>query len=538
MGLQWERHICTAKVGDVAVSTPAGSPFRGVTELSPDRGPTGPTLSSATVMMRGNRRNGTHRSQPPVGADSRPGTHAPVSSAFGSPSMVRRLALRRLPFGRLRLPLGASSLLGRWWSIEPWVPLLMTPARPIDMMPARHAPRPPTGRGVAVDGHESGKNEMKRKGPRGQEIAVLALLVAASLALSGLARAHGAPVTPALGGVTAIATNGNSDFACALSGGSVWCWGENEDGQLGDGSETTRTKAVQVKEVSGATTFAVGSFHACAIVKDGKVICWGDNSHGELGGGTDDDELKRATVVGISGATSVAAGEGWTCAVAGGKLWCWGDGYPNADEDVDEPGSPTAQDEFGDPLSLGLPLTRISGSLNELCGIAVTAAVCFGDEISEYSDAEIDDEAVAKRTIGSVELAVSDFHACARLGTGRVRCWGSNDEGELGDGTTDDRGKPVDVGGLTGAVSIATDAGRSCAVSNGGKVSCWGLDLGSKPRQQTSFPKAASVAVGSRFQCVVASGSGEVWCAGENDLGQLGNGTTKSSSKPVRVIKT
>lgn len=371
--------------------------------------------------------------------------------------------------------------------------------------------------------------------------------------------ASGAPTAPtgALTSVTAIALAENAGWACALSGGSVWCWGENENGQLGDGATAMSTAAVQVKGVSGATAIALGYDHACALVAEGRVICWGNNSDGELGGGSDDDEIHIATVVGVRGATSIAAGEGWTCATVPGKLLCWGSGYPNEDADrfdfsglvlpteassvttnkpaAVKPGVPTDKGTLGFPLSFGVPLTKIYAGTSELCGTAATLVFCLGDEISDSVDEEIDDEVVGRRTIGTVELAVADSHACARLLTGRVRCWGSNDDGQLGDGTTDERVRPVDVVGVTGAKSIAAEFGRTCAVSNGGKVSCWGEDLGLKPQPQAGFPAASAIATDTGSLCVLASG--EVWCAGDNEYGQLGNGTTKASTKPVRVLK-
>ena len=130
-------------------------------------------------------------------------------------------------------------------------------------------------------------------------------------------------------GVLAIA-NGYA-HACALtSAGAVLCWGNNGEGQVGDGSTTDRFVPVPVAGLSaGVIAITANGLHSCALTAMGSVQCWGDNHHGQLGDGRTTDRLTPVTVAGLgTSVTGLAAGNYHSCAViSDGSLRCWGDNY-------------------------------------------------------------------------------------------------------------------------------------------------------------------------------------------------------------------
>jgi len=147
---------------------------------------------------------------------------------------------------------------------------------------------------------------------------------------------------------------------------------------------------------------------------------------------------------------------------------------------------------------------------------------------------------------GATALAAGENHACALLAGGAVKCWGSNNFGALGNGTTVGISTlPVTVSGLSGATAIATGYSLSCAVVSGGGVRCWGSNsrgqLGNGttggssnvPVAVTGLTGATGVAAGQLHVCALVAGTVECW--GDNATGELGNGTYTSSPTPVVV---
>jgi len=269
------------------------------------------------------------------------------------------------------------------------------------------------------------------------------------------------PVT-ALGITHAVTVAASFGYSCAvLGGGTIQCWGRNEDGQLGDGSATDRSVPVTVSGITNAIDVAAGHEHTCAILSDGTVQCWGSNGNGQLGDGTTTNRSVPVTVPNITDAIVVAAGGQHTCAVLkGGAVQCWGYGQQG------QLGSGTTN--FAGP-SYGSPTpVPVSGITN---AVAVAAGLMF---------------------------------SCAILSDGTVQCWGSNGNGQLGDGTTTNRSVPVTLPNITNAIAVAAGDEHTCAVLSGGTVQCWGSNV--------YTPNYVPIGTG-----------------------QLGNGSTTNSSVPVTV---
>ena len=235
-----------------------------------------------------------------------------------------------------------------------------------------------------------------------------------------------------------------SEFACALgSDGTPWCWGANESGQLGNGSNDSANAATPIIGTSFAQLSA-GARHVCGIKSNGTVWCWGDGSQGQLGNGSQKGSSVPILVgkVAASPDRPMALGNDFSL-VLGAK----GSKNPSA----------WGANTFG---QLGNASTTNSGAPSDLLGLL--SADLLGGALFSGSSAE---------------------HACARLGD-RLFCWGANVFGEVGDGTTIDRASPVQIfdaktelsklGGSTHAVALG---GRhTCAITARGDVLCWGAN--------------------------------------------------------------
>ena len=312
---------------------------------------------------------------------------------------------------------------------------------------------------------------------------------------------------------TTIAVGGN--YSCVVrADGAVSCWGGNESGQLGDNSTTQRLAPVVVSGIDGSSSTAKAESvasavtHSCALMATGAVKCWGGNSYGQLGDGSQFDRLTPVTVTGIDGssnasrAVAMSVGGDQSCAImVDGSARCWGR---------------NDHGQLGDG-------TTIDGS----------APVAVGD-----SDGSAPDSTV-------VSIALGDNHSCAVYEDGSARCWGANDRGQLGDGSTVEQHTPTVVSGIDGATSatsgsqIAAGGSNSCVTFVNGSLSCWGANSSGQigdgtyidrdvPTAVLGFDGSAAssyvavVDVASSFACAsLVDGRGKCW--GANSYGQVGS---------------
>jgi alpha-tubulin suppressor-like RCC1 family protein len=255
---------------------------------------------------------------------------------------------------------------------------------------------------------------------------------------------------PGISGVTALSAGGGENagtprtfygHTCALTGGTVWCWGADESGQLGDGAfQVSRPTPAPVGGLgSGATAVAVGDRHSCAVVA-GAVQCWGADAAGQLGdGGSQNQSAPRQAVA--AGALAVAAGSSHSCAVVGPAgseaLSCWGD---NSSGQVAGGVNTPALERTPLQPDLGFPFhpTGVAAGNAHTCAFTRGAAgpVCFGSDASAELGLPPAPRGLNVLSLPSVQaLAAGYHHGCALLGDGSLRCWGDDTWGQLGNGT-------------------------------------------------------------------------------------------------------
>jgi alpha-tubulin suppressor-like RCC1 family protein len=332
-----------------------------------------------------------------------------------------------------------------------------------------------------------------------------------------------------LSGVTAVAA-GQQENMVLLSNGTVEAWGNTEmpPGSVVEGPTWQVVQYLVPTAVSlpkPATAIAGGSQFSLALLNDGTVAAWGAN--GPAGppdavietqdGGYAYLAYNTPQVIpgisgsgALSGVTAIAAGYGYSVALlSNGTVATWGGS-----------GTPT-----GGPVPA---LVVGPGGTGTLGGITAIAANGY----QEY--------------VGTASVTYS--HTLALKSDGTVWAWGTNESGELGDGTTTDRSAPVQVIGLTNAVAIAAGANHSIAIENDGSVWTWGandrgqLGLGSAdstlhttPARVPNAPAAATAAAGYRCSYILQS-SGQLWAWGANEIGELGDGTFVDQAAPERIV--
>lgn len=351
--------------------------------------------------------------------------------------------------------------------------------------------------------------------------------------------AEDAAVAPQLGAQLATA----EVHACArASDGTAWCWGGNVYGQLGDGTTSDRTAPSRViglgdvMEVAAQGLLINEAAHSCARLADGTVWCWGRNNRGQLGDGTLVDRSSPVRVGALSDATAIAVGRHHSCAIRVDRsVVCWGSAYST---------SPVPVTGLADAVALS------AGGVHTCALRSAGGVVCWGANArGQLGDTTTADRRTPVAVAGiSDAVAISaggDASTCAALATGRVMCWGWNPDGELGDRTTVSRSTPAEVLGVTNAVEVSIGASHACARLRTGGMSCWGRNAAGQlgdgsvtpsfaPVLVVSLADVEEIAAGHDFTCARRS-SGAIACWGANASGQLGDGTMVSRSTPMAV---
>jgi alpha-tubulin suppressor-like RCC1 family protein len=344
--------------------------------------------------------------------------------------------------------------------------------------------------------------------------------------------------------------------ACALTdNGQVWCWGANNLGQLGVGSiGGTFRSPTRISSERSYVGVAAGAMHTCAITTHRTVDCWGFDSSGQLGRGEASSECVvgpcnplPSPVASLRRFDSIVAGHQHTCATSGGEAWCWGSdarGQLGIDDTSERcEGSvcaraPRRVSELTHVVSLS------AGSEHSCAIVAAESTWCWGDNRSGQLGIGQPQRMVSVRP---VRVATTDrftsissgaTHTCGLAVDGAVACWGDNAGGQLGAGFTNRSDVPLRESTRLAWRAISAAARTSCGLGEGGDVRCWGFaagdrlgtsapdscDVGPCARLATPVPqvtRAARIAVGGMFACVLTTGVVRCWGTSHNLLNEL-----------------
>ena len=271
---------------------------------------------------------------------------------------------------------------------------------------------------------------------------------------------------PGLTGVTAVAT-GHYHSLALRSDGSIWTWGLNANGQLGDGSTTNRTSPVKVSGTAAYTQIAAGRDMSYAVREDGTVWSWGQNNNAQLGDGTTTRRLTPVRVGSLTNVVKIAGGRDHGLAVtSSGAVWAWG---WNAYGMVGD----------GTTTNRSNPVQVTTGGASVIAGAHHSYLLKTDGTVWSWGRnyrAELGDGTTVNRSSpvrvgnlsGVTAIASGRDHGLAILGDGTVRAWGENANGQLGDGTTTRRASPVTMTGVTGATIGGGGSGYSVVLVTSG----------------------------------------------------------------------
>lgn len=364
--------------------------------------------------------------------------------------------------------------------------------------------------------------------------------------LAGCARGSGGAV---LTNVSVVSAGGL--HTCALRGdGTVTCWGWSTFGQLGTGAMGNISPIpLIIPGLTTPTTIAAGGAHTCAVLRDGTVRCWGSNEVGQLGDGrTTTASSTPVRVAGLTGVTAIAAGWTHTCALlSAGTVRCWGrNNLGQLGNGVSGAISPTPV------MVIRLTsVTAIAAGGNHTCSVLAGGTVqCWGtNEVGQVgTGSRTTIPSLPVRVVGlttATAVTAGLAYSCALLGNGTVTCWGNNNVGQLGTGTVTPfpMPTPVRVVGLTTATQVSAGGDHACARLANSTVQCWGRNtsgqLGTGTTTSSSLPitvpgltSVVTVAAGTAHTCARLA-NGTVQCWGQNVSGQLGNATSSRSPTPT-----
>ncbi|HEX2859253.1 MAG TPA: hypothetical protein VHP58_03540 [Alphaproteobacteria bacterium] len=354
---------------------------------------------------------------------------------------------------------------------------------------------------------------------------------------------------------------GNTPAGVTMKGcGPLYCWGYNSLGQLGNGGTVSQSYPVRVVSTTAIsfTQVDIDNSHACGVDIDGRAYCWGSGASGVLGYGGVANQSYPVRVVSTTAIsfTQVVGGSGsHTCAVdIDGKAYCWGSGATGR---LGYGGTGQQNYPVRVVSTTAISFTGVTAGSTSSCGVDINGkAYCWGQGTQgQLGYGGSTSQLYPVRVVSSTAISFTQVtgggnnHTCGVDINGNAYCWGSGASGKLGYGGTAQQNYPVRVVSTTTISFTQLSAGtsHSCGIDINGAAFCWGLNaygqLGNGDTAQQNYPvrvvstpsiSFTQIVAGSNHSCGVGI-NGALYCWGQGDQGQLGNGGTAQQSYPVQV---
>jgi alpha-tubulin suppressor-like RCC1 family protein len=367
------------------------------------------------------------------------------------------------------------------------------------------------------------------------------------------ARVGRVKVTLTVSGFAAVATG--TSHACALKiGGALYCWGDNFYGQAATALKGPITLPVRAPSAPVLSQIDAGYAGTCGLTATGVAYCWGQNMTGALGNGTidvSDPVVMNPIPVPVSGGLTfaqISAAGLHACGLTTvGTAYCWGS------NDYGEGGN-AALGNLLVPTRVdgGRVFVQLATGWYHSCGRTAAGAVyCWGNnsrgELGNGTQTPSTTPVLVGGGLTYLDIDAGEYHTCGRTSAGPTYCWGANDQGQLGNGTISSfEVTPVPVATTASFVRVTMGGSFSCGMVANGSALCWGANdvgqLGNGSTGQPS-PSPAAVSGGVSFTSLSANGRstcgrstvGTIYCWGGNAYGQLGNGGLSPSASPLQI---
>ena len=375
-----------------------------------------------------------------------------------------------------------------------------------------------------------------------------------------------------LGAISSKVAAGDNHSLAIDPNGAVWVWGDNSNGQLGDGTYNSRNAPFQNPALGNVVDIAGGEYHSVAVEADGTVWAWVLNWNGQLGDSTTDDHLFPNQVPSFIGAIAACAGAYHTIALrADGTVWAWGS---NSEGQL---GNGTTNDSLV-PVQV---VTESGAALTQVIGIAAgyyhnlaveadgTVWAWGGNGDGELGDGTYDDHHAAVQVVGLTNATLvraGAYHSIALISdasgsaapkrgattiadpdSSTVWAWGADFLAQLGNNNYEDSAVPIPVGSLAGIVDLSAGWAHCLALSSDGTVIGWGSDGSGEATGDSNGPVESPTLVAGLSSIVsIAAGDSHslgyssnnlIYSWGGNGDGQLGRASDQYASPPTPTDK-
>lgn len=341
-----------------------------------------------------------------------------------------------------------------------------------------------------------------------------------------------------------------STFTCALSEmGRISCFGTNSSGQLGDGTTTARTTPTPIAgDMSDWASIAAGATHTCATKTDGSLYCWGSNNRGQIGDGTTNNVSSPLLVTGGPW-LSVSAGSEFTCGVQmDHSLWCWG---LNTSRQLGD-GTTTQRTIPTREATMASDWASVAAGNAFACGTKMDGTRhCWGTNgVGQTADGTttsvVTPKACDMDTDWGTLIDLGDASGCAQKKSGALFCWGDGSSGQTGlPGDESPKLAPAQVGQDTDWIAVSSGFRFTCGIRQSKELYCWGSNARAatglgfvsdrvNPTSVSAETDWERVDVQLDNGCGIRAG-GNLYCWGRNAFGHLGDGTNVTRVAPVQI---